>query len=529
MTSSRPPKNPKEVADHPPTEKRRRSGLRGELDDLRAGGGFRAGIRRFLRESPAFAFSGGVHLLMVLVLALVTLAPDRRQVVESLLGTASAPSDEPSPAEVVLEAAAVQPPPEDASELPEAVADSPFASPDPDADHENAFDDAPAAPLAVPQEATVGVELPAHIGDPRGKTMGKGFEGRGTAAARKRLVASACGTETSEQAVQLALNWLAQHQLASGAWSCDHGRSPTHVGPVRDPGRHEPECGSTGLALLVFLGAGQTHREGMYQEEVRRGLHFLGREMKVTRSGGDLRGGGTLYDHAIATIALCEAYALSQDPTLAAPAQAALDFIHSSQDKTGGGWRYRPGQAGDTSVVGWQVQALKSGHLAELRVERRAVQGAATFLDAVQTDGGASYGYISAGKAAPLSAVGILCRMYLGWKKDEPALQRGVEYLSKLGPQKNNMYHNYYATQVMRHYGGDVWKKWNSVMRDQLVSTQEVHGGHQEEKGSWKPSASNHSTEQGGRLVETCFAAMTLEVYYRHLPLYQDAAGDSEF
>lgn len=527
MTTPLPAKNPKDLPDGPPHEKRRRAGLRGDLDALSAEGGFRAALRRFLRESPAFAASAGVHLLMVAVLALVTLAPDRRQAAESLLGTASAPSDEPTPAEVVLETAALEPLPQDASELPEAAADSPFASPD--KDQENAFDDAPAAPLAVPLEATVGVGLPANIGDPLGKTMGKGFAGRGTAATRKLLATSACGTETSEQAVGLALNWLAQHQLASGAWSCDHGRSPKHVGPVRDPGRHEPECGSTGLALLVFLGAGQTHREGMYQEEVRRGLHFLGRAMKVTRAGGDLRGGGTLYDHAIAAIALCEAYALSQDPTLAAPAQAALDFIHSSQDKTGGGWRYTPGQAGDTSVVGWQVQALKSGHLAELRVDRRAVQGAVSFLDAVQTDGGASYGYTSAGKTAPLSAVGLLSRMYLGWKKEEPALQRGVEHLSKLGPQKNNMYHNYYATQIMRHHGGEVWTKWNSVMRDQLVSTQEVHGQHQEEKGSWKPSAANHTTEQGGRLVETCFAAMTLEVYYRHLPLYQDAAGDSEF
>jgi hypothetical protein len=77
------------------------------------------------------------------------------------------------------------------------------------------------------------------------------------------------------------------------------------------------------------------------------------------------------------------------------------------------------------------------------------------------------------------------------------------------------MYFNYYATQVLHHWGGEVWTKWNEVMREQLVRTQ-VHEGHA--AGSWAPADAHGG--QGGRLYMTCMCIMTLEVYYRHLPLY---------
>ena len=34
------------------------------------------------------------------------------------------------------------------------------------------------------------------------------------------------------------------------------------------------------------------------------------------------------------------------------------------------------------------------------------------------------------------------------------------------------MYYNYYATQVLHHYDGELWTKWNAKMRDYLVNSQ---------------------------------------------------------
>ena len=82
------------------------------------------------------------------------------------------------------------------------------------------------------------------------------------------------------------------------------------------------------------------------------------------------------------------------------------------------------------------------------------------------------------------------------------------------------MYYNYYATQVLHQYGGKHWKKWNSIMRDHLVNTQ-AKGGHAD--GSWA-TADAHGQAAGGRLYMTCLAVMTLEVYYRHMPIYKEGA-----
>ena len=217
---------------------------------------------------------------------------------------------------------------------------------------------------------------------------------------------------------------------------------------------------------------------------------------------------------------------MTRDRDLMAPAQAAINFIVYAQDPVGGGWRYSPRQAGDTSAVGWQLMALKSGHMAYLNVPPNTVAGAIKFLDSVQSESGAKYGYTSPGGGQATTAVGLLCRMYLGWKKDHPGLQRGVQYLSATGPSKGNMYFNYYATQVLRHNEGDEWKKWNEVMRDSLVASQGKNG---HEKGSWMMKGGDHGTDVGGRLYCTSMATMILEVYYRHMPIYAKQASEDDF
>ena len=153
---------------------------------------------------------------------------------------------------------------------------------------------------------------------------------------------------------------------------------------------------------------------------------------------------------------------MTRDETLRPPAQQSIDFICYAQDTVGGGWRYQPRTPGDTSVVGWQIMALKSGHMAYLRVPSITVRRAYDFLDSVEADSGAQYGYTSPAEGrAATTAIGLLCRMYLGWKQDEPALIRGVQWLGNRGPSTTDMYYNYYATQVMRHYGGEYWEQWN--------------------------------------------------------------------
>jgi hypothetical protein len=355
-----------------------------------------------------------------------------------------------------------------------------------------------------------------------GAMSGTGLSGRG-AAARGKMVQANGGNAASEAAVAAALKWLAAHQRPDGSWSFDHRNGPCKTNPGS---LAESFNGATGMALLPFLGAGQTHKEGNYKQTVKGGLSYLVRSMKLKNgNAGDLTDRGTMYTHGICSIVLCEAYAMTNDRELMVPAQAAINYIVYAQDPVGGGWRYQPKQAGDTSVVGWQLMALKSGHMAYLNVPPATVKGASVFLDSVQSDSGSAYGYTNPGNGAATSAVGLLSRMYLGWKKDNGALQRGVERMSKAGPSKGNMYFNYYATQIMRHYGGEEWTKWNNVMRDQMVNSQAKDGA---EKGSWYIPG-DHGSERGGRIYCTSMATMILEVYYRHMPIYGKAAAEEDF
>ncbi len=367
-------------------------------------------------------------------------------------------------------------------------------------------------------------------------------------AGRRALAAQYGGNAASERAVAEGLSWLARHQLPDGSWSFNH----THVdgcdcqnpGTLDDQGR----VGATGLALLTYLGAGHTFSEGSYSPQVTKGVAYLMSQVSIVDGQADLRGTTEIhgmYQHGIATIALCEALAMNSvviqrtsasaaielpDGTTITKAdllvanrelreagQAAVNFIIAAQTKPQGGWRYQPGVDGDTSVVGWQIMALQSAKLAGLNVPNQTFALAEEFLDSVSLDDGAYYGYDQPQQKASTTAVGLLCRMYMGWRRERPALQRGVAFLSATRPDINFMYYNYYATQVIHHWGGEEWEQWNAVMRDHLIQTQSFDG-HQ--RGSWLP-ADPHGAA-AGRHYMTCLAVMTLEVYYRHLPLYKD-------
>ncbi len=353
------------------------------------------------------------------------------------------------------------------------------------------------------------------------RPTGGGLEGRNPAA-RAALVRRRGGTDQSEAAVERGLRWLAAHQLGNGSWSFDHNRSLCR-GACRNAGKHPSSVAATALAVLPFLGAGYTHRQGQYQEQLDRALYYLKLKGVKHPRGLDFHD-GTMYAHALATIALCEAYAMTSDAELKDLAQQAINFIVYSQDLKGGGWRYTPGEPGDTTVTGWMLMALKSGQMAGLEVPSPTIFAAVRFLDSVQCDDGAQYGYQTPQPRQTTTAIGLLMRMYTGWGRRHPALKRGVELLDAWGIQYDNMYYNYYAAQVMAHFDGPTWPRWNALMRDHLIATQATHG---HEAGSWYFAGGYGDV--GGRVYNTAMAVMTLEVYYRYMPLYRPAAVETGF
>jgi hypothetical protein len=470
-----------------------------------------ATIQRMFRDMPAWIVSLLLHLIALTILALFSFADH-----ESLFITLSTMVSNAESEGARLDNPFPQAPLEFDMPVPESLD---LDSPRDRAEAVLAKDDAkelqddPNAPEPLRADLTTVRNQVNTVGDMRWALSARDPR------VRSEVVTKEGGTMMTEAAVARGLRWMAKQQRADGSWHLrDYDRDFTSV---------ECQTSATGMALLAFLGAGQTHLTGMYQEEVSKGLAWM---LKIQTKDGDLRGSNrdnaAMYGHGQASIAVCEAFLMTGDEELHQPAQRCIDFIVKAQYDDGG-WRYGPHDParpteGDTSVTGWFLMALQSARAARLDVPAETMELAGQFLDRVQSHDGAQYAYVASRRQYPsptMTAEGLLCRIYLGWDHEQYGLRRGVAFLSeqhlpKLG--EANIYYWYYATQVMHHYGGKPWELWNARMSDILVGSQETRGRN---AGSWDPRGPYANS--GGRLYMTALSVCTLEVYYRHLPLFR--------
>ncbi|MEO8270022.1 MAG: prenyltransferase/squalene oxidase repeat-containing protein [Aureliella sp.] len=341
-----------------------------------------------------------------------------------------------------------------------------------------------------------------------------GLKGR-SGVLKEALLSKFGGNQDTEDAVALGLKWLANQQKSNGSWSL--------IGPYGQGGANENVTAATAMALNAFLGAGSTHMEGEYQDNVKLGLTYLVRKQSKDGFFADQREPSRqqMYAQAIATIAVTEAYGMSRDEELKTAAQRAMKFAEWSQSNRHG-WRYNPREDADLSVTGWFVMALETGKMSGLEVDESKLQEVSKFLDSVGSDDQSRYGYDGFDSPSlSMTAEGLLCRIYLGWPSTHPALLQAIQddllpNTPKLDDDNYSVYYWYYATQVMHHVGNQAWDKWNRDMRRVIPAMQEKSGP---EAGSWSSNRDAFGAA-GGRLYTTCLNLYCLEVYYRHLSIY---------
>ena len=438
---------------------------------------------------------------------------------------------------------------------------------------------------AAPSEAGGGVPFYSATGTTRSRT----------AASRRRGAPGREGdvTDESEDAVERGLDWLARHQLPDGGWSFDltaddsNGRggacegcsnstatSATVGGHSYLQKLHPSRNAATAIALLPFLGAGYDHvKKNKYQATVAAGLRFLSYRAKRTENGidfrdfapgADLKAAGSSYVQALAVITICEAFEMTGDDALRPLAEGGLELIVAGQ-LNDGGWRYlypgdvgfHPNVPGDTSVLGWQLMALKSGVSAGFALKPSIAYRVGNFLDSIMEQNGRSYRYIKnieepVSKRWGTTAVGVLAREYVGATPGTPVLDAGAKQVAEWIDDANaiwkkaakgsqgergktyfrddrfihNLYFSYYAALALHHYGGDLWNERFAKLRDFLVATQVRGGGLAAaigaddcERGSWL--FYDVYMNDGGRLLNTALAVLILETPYRYLPMYR--------
>ena len=357
----------------------------------------------------------------------------------------------------------------------------------------------------------------------------------------------------TERAIDLGLSYLAGHQLADGSWSL-HRLSETRPELAETYAREQTslqaDTAATGLALLSFLGAGYHHMnddmpDPRYQQVVRRGLDFLQSHQQLNgdlyvmdenQSAESVR----LYSHGIAALALTEAYGMTQDPRLCVSAQLAIDFIVDSQHPELGGWRYVPGKSSDTSVTGWMTIALMSAQLAGLHVPPVTFERIERWLEKAKASNDAPHLFVYNPDAnlnpqqrhgrqpsPTMTAVGALMRLYLNWGHDDPQMVAAADYFLARPPRigtahqpLRDTYYWFYATQVMFHMRGEHWESWNKQLHGLLIDNQVQQGPL---AGSWDPArpVPDRWGSHAGRVYVTTLNLLSLEVYHRHLPIYE--------
>jgi hypothetical protein len=318
------------------------------------------------------------------------------------------------------------------------------------------------------------------------------------------------GASPRERAVAAALNWLARHQSRNGSWGLLEFSKQCKGPGCSGPGTFSSDAAGTALGLLPFLAAGQTYQtKGPYRKNIYDGLYWL---MRNQKANGDLSVDKrtSMYAHGMATIVLCEAYGATRSKMLGKSAQNAISFIEAAQHPTTGGWRYTPGEEGDTSVLGWQLTALRSGELAGLKVKP-------------ETFAGGQFAYRPDVASSPsMTAVGTFCSLLLGGKRGNPAIAEGVRILAENPPSldSRNAYYVYYATHVMSRMDGPARAEWHRQLSKLLCDSQVKDGC---ATGSWAPDKPTKDSwgEPGGRLYTTSLSALALESHYRYLLIYR--------
>lgn len=447
---------------------------------------------KIVKGAPPWLISTVIHLVLLLALALIS-TPAGDAISRVLLEIGQSETKEEvnftefvvDPSEVLVDASDIETDQEVMVDIP------------------SIFEDANDSVVSEVAMADIGFGPEIEIARPM-------FNGR-SGAMKSTLLALYGGTKETQHAVEMGLEWLSRNQGTDGGWS--------KRGPYADGGVVENRTAATAMALLAFLGDGNTHTKGKYAEHVDKGVKYLVKQQ--SRSGfmaKDARGHEQAYAQAQATIVLCELYGMTKDSWLRDKAQAAIEYAQDAQGAQGG-WRYYPKSDSDTSITGWFVMALESGSSAGLEVNRSVLYNVEGYLDLAQASGGAQYGYQPRSRPSPpMTAEGLLCRQYLGWPRNHAPMVQGIDALWEVAPFDYNdrdCYYWYYATQLLHHYGGEPWQRWNEKMRVQLPAKQETRG---RERGSWDPQGDRWGDH--GRLYSTCLSLFCLEVYYRHMPLY---------
>ena len=287
-------------------------------------------------------------------------------------------------------------------------------------------------------------------------------------------------------AVDRGLAYLATTQLADGSWP-GNGRW----------------VGVTATIAFAFLAHGDLPSGGRYSAQITRAIDWILCQQRgdgVFWCGGD----APIYQHALTTLTLAEAFGEIRRDGLRGKLQRAVDVIQAYQNPRGG-WRHEVSrQDGDelpSSVA--QLMALRSAHNVGLTVRSEVIDAGTAYVRNCQRrlgaggDGGFVYSYPSGASNWHRTGAGIVCLAMAGHYRDD-GIREGLEYLLRFQPvgglpvqdphwQPYGVWFTALAFQQVQRNGAWEREAWRMVYQrhvQQLVDSQRSDGSW---PGNWGP------------------------------------------
>ena len=279
----------------------------------------------------------------------------------------------------------------------------------------------------------------------------------------------------TEDACLTNLRWLLNHQNADGSW----GEGPTTIDGVLIS-----KPGLTGLVLAAMMGAGYTHLskdefDGLSMgDAVRNGLRWL---MEDQREDGMFRSSRGGLDHAVAALALSEAYGMTGSGLFKNQAQASIHALATLQ--------LQDGSWGDGPTTAWAADALKSAEISDL--EYSGYDGLRRYYDR---------------RAAP-DARELIARIQIDRNKLDPRMGEAAIAVWAARPFDTGSPHDLYLnSRALFQYDGpdgELWKSWSEPFR------------------AWaRKGGASRGVGPSETVVLRSLEALTLEVFYRYTSVF---------
>ncbi len=316
---------------------------------------------------------------------------------------------------------------------------------------------------------------------------------------------------TRPSEAEIRRGWLLEHQDADGRWDADGFTK--HDSPAKDdaePGLGEPQDDvlATSLALWACLGDGRGLREGVDADDIARGVRWLLSKQELdTGLVRDESHEHEVRHHAIATVVLCDFQYYENAPLLRDACARALAALVKTQ-ASDGSW-------GDTRTTAWALLAFEAARAAELEVDEDSVRTGHDYQRAMVDerdlllDPKGEFDAVATNLAILVELCGSPAPDRL--RELSASAEHALERLTDPDAPPDGEFWFTAAAANLR-LGGETWESLQDALKREVLQKQELDGPLH---GSWDPRGA-----PGGRVVETAWGALTLEVYFRYCGLF---------